>query len=114
MVSDLTLDHSFKVKLGRVRIKVPISHLSLVLKVCNVLSTFRKASATNLYVFQGQTKAGQAKVPISRLLLVLEVCNVQRTFKRKASAANYFVVTNITLHDFFKVKLWWLNIKVHI
>ena len=36
VVSDLTLDHSFKVKIGWVRIKVPITHLSLVLEDCNI------------------------------------------------------------------------------
>ena len=41
---------SFKVKLGRVSIKVPISRLLLVLEVSNVQSPFRKSLATNLFV----------------------------------------------------------------
>ena len=48
VVSDLTLDCSFKVKLWWLSIKVPISCLLLVLEVCNVESTFRKPLAGNL------------------------------------------------------------------
>ena len=40
--SDLTLDLSFKVKLGRVSIQVPISRFLLVLEVSNVQPSFRK------------------------------------------------------------------------
>ena len=50
VVLHLTLDYSFKVKLGRVSIKVPISCLLLVLEVCNVQSTFRRSYAANLLV----------------------------------------------------------------
>ena len=85
-MSDLTLDRSFKVKLERVRIKVPITRLLLVLEVCNVQSTFKKPYAANLLVMSDLTldlsfkvKLGQVdiKLPISSLLLVQEVCNVQ-------------------------------------
>ena len=65
VMSNLTLDPSFKVKLGRVSIKVPISRLLLVLEVSNVQSTFRRPYAANLLVIgpllQGQTGAGQDK-----------------------------------------------------
>ena len=48
---DLTLGHSFKVTLWRVNIKVPISHLLLVLVVSNVQSTFKgKPQASNLFL----------------------------------------------------------------
>ena len=48
VMSDMTLDCSFKVKLGRVRIKVLITRLLLVLEVSHVQSTFRKPYAANL------------------------------------------------------------------
>ena len=85
-MSNLTLDRSFKVKLGRVSIKVPKSHLLLVLEVSNVQLTCRKPYAGNLLVMSNLTldlsfkvKLGwvNIKVPISRLLLVPGVCNVQ-------------------------------------
>ena len=99
-MSDLTLDCSFKVKLGKVRIKVPITRLLLVLEVYNVQSTFRKPYAANLLAMSDLTldrslkvKLGRVsiKVPISSLLLVLVVSNVQLTF-RKLYAANLLVM----------------------
>ena len=78
VMSDLTLDPSFKVKLWRVSIKVPLSCLLLVLEVCNVQSTFRKPYALHLLVMSNFTldrsfkvKLGwvSIKVPISCLLL---------------------------------------------
>ena len=96
VMSNLTLDSSFKVKLGQVSIKVRISHLLLVLEVSNVRSAFRKPYVSNLFVMSDLTldpsfkvKLGRVsiKVPISRLLLVLEVCKVQQTF-RKSYALN--------------------------
>ena len=86
MVLDLTLDRSFKVKLGRVRIKVLISRLLLVLQVCNVPSAFRKPHAANLLVVSDFTLASplqaqigwvRIKVPVTHLSLVLEDCNMQ-------------------------------------
>ena len=91
MMSNLTLDRSFKVKLGRVSIKVPISRLLLVLEVCNVQATFRKPYAGNLLVMSNLTldpsfkvKLGRVsiKVPISLLLLVVGVFNIQSSFRK--------------------------------
>ena len=48
VVSDLTSARSFKVKLWRLGIKVPVSRLLLLLEVCNVESNFRKPLAANL------------------------------------------------------------------
>ena len=44
-----------QVKLGRVSIKMHISRLLLVRKVCNVQSTFRKLLAANLLVVSDMT-----------------------------------------------------------
>ena len=55
VVSDLTLDQSFKVKLWRVNVKVVLSRLFLVLQVSNVQSTFRKPYAVNLLVMSDFT-----------------------------------------------------------
>ena len=41
MWSDLTLSHSFKVKLGQPNLKMFISRLLLILEVCNVKPTCR-------------------------------------------------------------------------
>ena len=51
------------------------------------------------------------KVPITGLLLVLEVSNVQSTFW-KSYAENLLVMSDLNLDLSFKVKLWWVNIKV--
>ena len=81
VMSDLTLDSSFKVKLGQDSIKMPISLLLLLLGVSNVQSTFRKPYAVHLLAMSNLTldisfkiKLGfvNIKVPISCLLLVLE------------------------------------------
>ena len=70
VVSDLTLDRSFKVKIGWVRIKVPITHLSLVLEDCKMQSLNQPLGSLFCKSFGGvrfdlgllllgQTKAGQ-------------------------------------------------------
>ena len=64
-MSDLTLDRSFKVKLGLVMIKVPITRL-LVLEVCNVQSTFRKLYAANLLAMSDLTLDRSFKVKLGR------------------------------------------------
>ena len=90
MMSHLTLDSYFKVKLWQVSIKVPKSHL-LVPEICNVQSTFRKPLAVNLLVMSHlalvlsfKVKLGRVriKVPICRLALVLGVFNVESTFRK--------------------------------
>ena len=75
-MSDLNLDRSLKVKLGRVKIKVSITRLLLVLEGRNVVQlTFRKPHAVNLLVMSDLTldhsfkvKLGwvNIKVPLSR------------------------------------------------
>ena len=106
VMSDLTLAPSFKVKLGRVSIKVPIPRLWLVLEVSNVQSAFRKPYAANLLEmsdltfdpsFKVQLGWVSIKVPLSCLLLVLEVCNALSTF-RKSFAENLLVVSPLTLN----------------
>ena len=47
-MSDLTLGPSFKVKQGQPNLKVLITHLLLVLEVCNVKLTYRNSCARNL------------------------------------------------------------------
>ena len=51
MWSDLTLDHSFKIKLGYPNLKMLIARLLLVLEVCNVKPTYKKSWARNLLMF---------------------------------------------------------------
>ena len=48
MWSDLTLSPSFKVKRGEPNLKVLITHLLLILEVCNVKPTCRISWAGNL------------------------------------------------------------------
>ena len=110
-MSDLTLDHSFKVKLGRVSIKVPIFSLLLVLEVSNVQSLVM--SYLTLDLSKVKLQRVNIKVPISHLLLVLEVCNAPSTF-RKSLAVNLFLVSDLTLNHFFKVELWSVNIEAHV
>ena len=102
--------------------KVSLSHLLLVLEVCNVQLAFRKPYAVNLLAMSNLTldrsfkvKLGwvRVKVPITRLLLVLEVCNVQSIF-RKAYAGNLLAMSDLTLDYYFNFKLWWVSIKVPI
>ena len=50
MWSELTLGPSFKVKRGQPNLKVLITHLLLILEVCNVKPTHRKSWAGNLLV----------------------------------------------------------------
>ena len=112
----------FKVKLGRVNIKVPLSLLLLVLDVSNIQATFKKSDAVNLLVMSDLTldcfsKSTQGwvniKVLICRLLSVLGVSNVQSTF-RKPYATNLLLMSDLTLDRSFKVKLGMVNIKVLI
>ena len=64
VVSDLTLDRSFKVKLWWLSIKVSISHLLLALEVCNLQSTFKKPLPTNLLVVSDLTLDHSFKVKL--------------------------------------------------
>ena len=73
VVSDLTLDHSFMVKLGWVRIKVLITLLLLVLEVCNVQSTFRKSYAVNLLAVSDLTLDLSFKVKLGRVRIKVPV-----------------------------------------
>ena len=66
-MSNLTLDCSFKVKLGWVSIKVPKSHLLLVLEVSNVQSTFRKPYAVHLSVMSNLTLDSSFKVKLGQV-----------------------------------------------
>ena len=50
LVSDLTLDPSFKVKCGSSYLKWPISPLLLVVEVLNMKTTYRNSCALNLLV----------------------------------------------------------------
>ena len=50
MWSDLTLSPSFYIKRGRSNLKVLITHLLLILEVCNVKPTHRKSWAGNLLI----------------------------------------------------------------
>ena len=63
-MSDLILDRSFKVKLGRANILVPISCLLLVLEVGNVESSFRKPCVANLLVMSDLTLDHNLKVKL--------------------------------------------------
>ena len=62
MCSDLTLDPYFKVKRGEPNLKVLISHLLLVLEVCNVKTTNRKSWARNLLMLLDLTFGPSFKV----------------------------------------------------
>ena len=64
VMADLTLDPSFKVKLGWASIKVPISRLLLVLEVSNVQLNFRKPYAGNLLVMSDLTLDRSFKVKL--------------------------------------------------
>ena len=62
MWSDLTLDHSFKVKQGHPNLKVLITCLLLVLQASNVKPTHRKSWAGNLLVCSDLTLDPSFKV----------------------------------------------------
>ena len=62
MCSDLTLGLSFKVKRGKPSLKVLITHLLLVLEVCNVKPTYRKSWAGNLLMLSDLTLGPSFKV----------------------------------------------------
>ena len=82
----MTLDPSFKVKLGSLILKVPITcYKLLVPKVWDVKATYRKTYPANLLMMTDLTfepsfkvKLGSTilKVPITFLVLVLEVWDV--------------------------------------
>ena len=78
MWSDLTLDHSFKIKRGYPNLKVLITCLLLVLEVCIVKSTYRKSWAGNLLMcfrfnlgpfVQGQTRRAKVKSAYNSLII---------------------------------------------
>ena len=62
MWSDLTMDSCFKVKQGKPNLKVLITHLLLVLEVCNVKTTYRKSRAGNLLMWSDLTLDPSFKV----------------------------------------------------
>ena len=69
MWSDLTLDPSFKVKQEYPNLKVLISHLLLVLEVCNVKQTYRKSFEV-WPLFQGQMRIAKIKSTYNSLIHV--------------------------------------------
>ena len=62
MLSDLTLDPSFKVKQGHPNLKVLITHLFLVLEDSNVKPTYRKSWAGTLLMWSDLTVGPSFKV----------------------------------------------------
>ena len=92
-----------------------ITHLLLVLEVCNVKLTYRKLWAGNLLMWSDLTlgpsymRRGQPnlKVLITCLLLILEVCNVKATH-RKSWAGNLLMLLDFTFGSFFKVFIYFL------
>ena len=111
---DLTLDPSFKVKVGHLKLKVLITHLLFVLEVCNVEPTYQKSWAGNLLMSSDLTLSPSFKVKrvqpilkvlITRLLLILEVCNVKPTC-RILWAGSLLMLSDLTFGPLFKVKRW--------
>ena len=97
-----------------VKLKVLISRLLLILKVCNVKPTYRKSWAGNLLMLsgltlgpllQGQTRRTKHKSAYNCLLLVLEACNVKPTY-RKSWNGNLLMWSDLTLGPSFKIKRW--------
>ena len=62
MCSDLPLDPSFKVKRGQPTLEVLLTHLLLILEVCNVKPTYRKSWAGNLLMWSDLTLGPSFKV----------------------------------------------------
>ena len=62
MCLDLTLDPSFKVKRGHPNLKVLITHLLLILEVCNVKPTCKISWAGNLLMLSDLTFGSSFKV----------------------------------------------------
>ena len=62
--ADLTLDPSFNIKRGWPNLKVLITHLLLILEVCNVKPTHRKAWAGNLLMLFDLTFGPSFKVKL--------------------------------------------------
>ena len=107
---------------GRAKFKVLITHLLLVLEVCNVKPTYKKSWARNLLMWSDLTlgpsfkvKRGQPnfKVLITRLLWVLEVCNVKPIYW-KSWVGNLLMWSRLTLDPSFKVKRGQPNLKLLI
>ena len=78
MLSDLTLDPSFKVKQGQRNLKVPITCLLLVLEVWDGKPSYRKSWAVNFLVWsdlivgplpQGQIRTAKLKSAYNSLII---------------------------------------------
>ena len=91
MLSDLTLDPSFKVKCGYPYLKVLIPRLLLILQVWDGKPTYRKSWAGNILMWSDLTldpsfkvKCGYPylKVLITRLLLVVQVWDGKPTYRK--------------------------------
>ena len=94
------------------KFKMLITHLFLVLDVCNVKPTYRKSWAVNLLMwsdltfgpsFKGKRGKPYLKVLITYLLLILVVCNEKPTF-RKTWTVNLLMWSDLTLGPCFKVR----------
>ena len=70
MWSDLTLSPSFSIKRGQPNLKVLITHLLLILKVCNVRPPHRKSWAGNLLMLLDLTFGPPARSNDGSLALV--------------------------------------------
>ena len=62
MCLELTLDPSFKVKLGQPNLKVLITYLLLVLEVCSVKPTYRKLWSEKLLMWSDLTLSLEGSV----------------------------------------------------
>ena len=78
LMSDLTLDPSFKVKRGWPNLKLLITRLLLVLEVWDGKPTYRKSWAGNLFVWsdltlgpllQGQTRIAKLNIAYNSLII---------------------------------------------
>ena len=97
---------------GKPNLKALITHLLLVLEVCNVKPTYRKSWAMNLLMWSDLTlspsfkvKRGQPnlKVLITRLLLVLVVSSVKKN-NRKSWAWNLLMRSDLALGPLLHVQ----------
>ena len=113
----LIFGSSFNVKWGWPNLKVLITHLLLVLEVCNVKSTYRKSWAGNLLMWlhlaldpSVKVKWGQPNlnVLITCLLLILEICSVRPTCII-SWAGNLLMLSDLTFCPSFKVKRWFTS-----
>ena len=89
-----------------------LTHLCLIVQVCNLKPTYRKSWAGNLLMWSHlaldpsfKVKRGQPnlKMLITCLLLVLEVCSVKATY-RKSWAGNLLMCSDLTLDPFSRSK----------